>query len=127
MRNFWVGLVIFIAGAAFLGIGIYVTFFSHRGYVETTARIISVERIDHGTEDDSHIVYVEYTVDGQTYQEKSNAYTSGDKEGKKVKIYYDPEDPSKIVRDGSVIGYISMGCGVLAMLIAIPTAMRKST
>ena len=126
MRNNWGGIIFFIAGALFLGIGSYVAFFSHKGYVETTARITSVERISRaGSDDDSYRVYVEYTVDGQRYEGLSNSHSSGDVAGKKVKIYYDPEDPSRIVGDGTVLGCIFMGCGALSMIAAVPTARHK--
>lgn len=64
----------------------------------------------------SHNVYVSYNVDGNDYETKLSYYTSNMHKGGKVKLYYDPEDPSIAMSDPTISNII---ISVIAGLIFI--------
>ena len=47
----------------------------------------------------THTVYVNYTVDGQTYSTTLDYYESSMRKGATRPIYYDPKDPSNSMSD----------------------------
>ncbi|MDE6884250.1 MAG: DUF3592 domain-containing protein [Clostridia bacterium] len=98
------GIFLIIAALALVlaVVGSVILFVSNKkaeGYVETEARVIGyVEKSEY--DDDGHYyVYaekVEYTVDGIQYFAVSDVYTTRPKSiGAKMKISYDPQQPSK--------------------------------
>lgn len=93
-----------ICGLFFLGFGIFFTG-RNKNYVETTAVITEI-RTNRAGSDEDHDVFVAYTVDGQEYNALSDTYSSSYFEGKEIKIYYNPDDPSVIRGDSKVIGII---------------------
>jgi hypothetical protein len=70
--------------------------------IETTA---TISRITSSSDDTDHTAYIEYQVNGRTYNDRLSYYSSGLYEGKKIKIYYDPDNPSQIV-DGTLLNDI---------------------
>ena len=102
----------FIAGAVYMG------FFSHRGYKETTAEITRFE--SKMSSDDAFTTYVSYVVDGKTYDNVDcGQYSSTYYVGKTIKIYYDPNDPGVIVADSIILEVIFLACGVLCLGIDV--------
>lgn len=86
-------LKIFAAVLALIGLaaGIYMVFFESRGFVKTTATIISIERTNGtGDNDDTFTPTVEYTVDGKTYTGELNQSSGSYKVGKTITVLYDP-------------------------------------
>lgn len=115
-------ILIFLFGAVFLAVGIYISCFSTKGLVETTGVIDRIEtRIEtnHAGSDEDHDVYVSYTVDGQSYTSLSNVYSSSYRVGKEIKIFYDPNDPAVIRGDGKLLGMIFAGIGGIMVLCSI--------
>ena len=87
---FVLGLCVFIGGVVAC---FYV--FDYSDKIETTAIITSIKTYGSG-DDKTHKVFVSYEVDGVEYESRLNGYSSSYYEGKRIKIYYDKEDPSKI-------------------------------
>ena len=93
-----------VLGVLALAFGIYLRYFETRGFVKTTAVIERIDETYLGTDADGHAdyqydVYVEYYAKGKTYHGKSDIYSAGYKEGKKIPIYYNPENPEEIHGD----------------------------
>lgn len=83
----FVGIIFLIISAVFLEINK-----SHAENYLPTKAIISEIRIS----SDSSDAYVNYLVDGKVLTSKLDMYSSDMYEGKKIEIYYDPENPSDI-------------------------------
>ena len=106
-------IVVAVIGVLALAFGIYLRYFETRGFVKTTAVI---ERIDEnylGTDADGHDdyqydVYVMYSADGKTYHGRSDTYSAGYKEGKRIPIYYNPENPEEIHGDSRILAVACM-------------------
>ena len=110
---------------ACLAAGVYFTFFHSRGFVKTTARIVSVERnIGSGDESDTFTPTVEYTVDGVTYTERLDESSSSYKVGKIIPVLYDPKDPS-VVHSGSGFGIYLMVVSAAILVIVLLSTIRK--
>ncbi len=72
-------------------------------------------------------VYVEYTVDGKTYNSKLGSYNSSMKEGKEIEIFYLPDTP-EVIRSKQrnmlpliipcCIGVVITGLGVAVMILS---------
>ena len=113
-------VVFMIAALGCIGLGVYVTFFHTRGYVETTGTITRIDvRIRPGTQKtgskNTSTAYVGYEVDGVRYESVSDIYDSSYYVGKEVQVFYDPNDPSKIRGNGTKLGYFVIGIGVIAI------------
>ena len=118
MRNFLFFIFVILLGvAAFVG-GIFITFIRGNGFTETTAVIDRIEEVYDGasTSNTSYEVYVHYTVDGKEYSGKSDYYAPGYKEGKTIKIYYNPENPAEITGN-------SRGMGIYMIIIGAALAV----
>ena len=102
------GVIMLLGSLFFLCLGVYVTFFTHTGYEETTATITRIESTRHGNKR-THTDYVTYEVNGVTYEGILNVHQSNYREGKEIKIYYDPSDPSRLSGDSGSLGYFIMG------------------
>ena len=120
MRNALFFIFVIILGLAAFAGGIFVTFIKGNGFQETTAVIERIEEVYTGTGTDSsdidHEVYVNYTVDGKEYSGKSDYYAPGYKEGKTIKIYYNPENPAEITGN-------SRGMGIYMIIIGAALAV----
>ena len=96
--------------------------------VEVTATItdISVHRSGSGRHrHTSHTVYIEYTVDDETYDGKLGYYVSGMHPGSKVKVYYDPENPGHF-ETKPYVGCILMTLfGIVAILVGVFITYRE--
>ena len=85
---------------------------------ETTATITDIYTSRDSDGDTSHTVYVKYTVKGNEYEGKLNYYSSGMREGKSVKVFYNPDDPEDFRGGGSSIAsYILAGMGLIFFMI----------
>lgn len=110
------------------GIAMFVINNKNSNYIETEAIVTKTELIEeeHSDANGDHVdatynVYIKYTVNDNEYNELLGEL-SGYKEGEKIKIYYDPSDPSKITQTKSLIfpiifvigGVVSLVGGVLS-------------
>ena len=109
-------LCLIAAGALALAFGCYLMFFETKGYVATTATIERIE--EHWTGDDTtYEVYVRYTADGSVYHGKSDVYSAGYREGKQIKIFYNPNNPEQIHGDSQNMGIYLIILGPVLALI----------
>lgn len=76
------------------------------------------EKYSSGTESYFHTAYVEYNVRNQSYSAKLPEYNSTMYVGKKVKIYYNPDNPSEF-KTPKYSYYIEIIFGAIFTLIAI--------
>ena len=106
--------------------GVYLTFFQSRGYEKTTATITSITELPKDFEDEKteYDVTVEYTVDGQKYEEKLNYFSPSFKVGKTINVRYNPENPSE-VHGGSGFGLYVLIAGIVIMALAIGSMIRE--
>ncbi len=73
-----------------------------------------------GFEETRYKVYVDYTVDGVTYDHiKLDKYDSSMNVGKIITIYYDPESPGHIMSGDSTASTVMIFAGVCVMVVAI--------
>jgi hypothetical protein len=83
-------------------------------------RIESHERVstnDKGEEetDASHDVYIAYDYEGKHYEREMSHYSSGMYEGKEVKIFINPDNPSDISAPGDI--FLSLGLTAFGALL----------
>lgn len=100
--------LMFLMCLMFLGFGIYMQFFQTKGFIETEGVITRIESTSHKGKK-RHTAYVSYTVDDQSYEGRSNVYKATYKEGKTIKIFYDPEDPNTFKADPGILGWVFIG------------------
>lgn len=100
--------------------GVYLTFFHSRGFVKTTAEIVSVNELpkDFEDEDTQFEVIVKYTVNETEYTEKLDSYSPSYKAGKKITVQYDPSNPS-VVHGAIGFGIYVLIAGVVIFAIAL--------
>lgn len=111
---------------------------SSQGYMETDAVVVRTELYENpeetqqsdetvadifdvfgNTRDRTKTIYVNYTVDGVEYEEVYGVFT-GYKEGDKIRVCYDPEDPTKLVQPGSLLHpAVILAVGVAAIIAGI--------
>ena len=73
--------------------------------------------------DATYTVYIEYTVDGKTYNEEYGVF-SGMKKGDKVSVSYNPKKPSEVSQPASkiwligffVLGIVALIGGILSFI-----------
>ncbi|MBO5376098.1 MAG: DUF3592 domain-containing protein [Bacilli bacterium] len=98
--------------------------------VETSAEIVRIkEKYDSLDEDYEYTVYVEFDVDGLTYEGILNEYHSGMREGDKVTIYYDPQDPENFRSGSDFLVFIPLIVGVIFAIVGsflLIFAIKKS-
>ena len=71
------------------------------------------------TRDKKNTVYVTYTADGTEYEEIYGVFT-GYKEGDRIKILYDPDDPKILIQPGNLLHpAVIFAVGVAAIIAGI--------
>ena len=85
----------------------------------TTATITRIESYRDSDGDEGHDVWVQYEVKGQTYEEKLGSYSSSYRQGKKIDIIYDKENPTKINTPWGEKLFIGIFCGIGGLFAAI--------
>lgn len=114
-------VILGLVGLMFLVVGLYLLFFNHMGYKKTTAKITKIEM---RSSEDTY-TYVTFAVDGVVYSNiNCMSSSSSYSEGKKIKIYYDPNDPTKVQAADTITGgVISLTCagGLFFTIILIFT------
>ncbi len=104
---------------------------------ETTALITDVqkERVRrNGKYRTSYDVYVQYEVDGVTYNQELNGGSSGMREGQTLVVYYNPENPRDVRKSKSagmlgfamVLSLVFVAAGVgIGVVPAVKSSKRK--
>lgn len=125
------GLTFTIVGAIVLlvGLGFAVNGFLFLNKAETTSATLS--RYEHANgERYSYRTYYSYEIDGKEYKDiPMNYYSSSDYEGKKVTLYYDPQNPMDARPKWSLFlgSMISVPLGLIFFIIGLSftITMRK--
>lgn len=108
---------------------------SSQGYMETDAVVTRTEEYEKPTESDEtevdlfdvfenerdkkSTVYVKYTVNGTEYEEVYGVFT-GYKEGDRIRICYDPDDPKTLTQPGSLLHpAVILAVGIAAVIAGI--------
>ncbi len=113
------GLILTIFGVVVFSINM-----KNQNYVKTESTISKVELVEEEHIDangDSvpatYKVSVKYSVDGKDYEEELGELSGNYKEGEKMTIYYDPENPSEITQTTSLVLPIIMIVGGIAAFV----------
>ena len=73
-----------------------------------------------GASSTTRTFYVDYTVEGQSYQHVILQYANGEpKIGDTVTARYDPDDPSYVTGATTTSGIVRIGFGALIMIAAV--------
>lgn len=109
-----VWIIFGVLGLTFLVVSnilIRMNFISKENIVKTHATIINIS--------DNQEVYVSYLVNSEMYTNKLSSYSSSYHIGKEITIYYDKNDPAKII-DNSIIVLIGVfgGIGLIFIIVA---------
>lgn len=116
-----VWIIFGIVGVLFLSVAIFLNYWAiipqtNRG--ETIATIIEIEYRDNN--DEYPDVLVSYEVNGQQYRTSLDSYSSSYYEGKEITIYYDKNDPSKIMDNTpKILMYVFGGIGIAFLSVAV--------
>jgi len=86
-------------------------------YPKTKATITQIDTSD----PDNKVVYVQYFVDGQSYEGRSNTYAASYKVGKEITIRYNPSDPSEIGGGTFILTLIMAVVGIGSLSFALRT------
>ena len=135
-----IGKYLIPAGVILIIFSIFVFYVvcSSQGYTETEAVVTRTELYEEPGEstesdeteadifdvfgnsrDKKSTVYVKYTVDGIEYEEVYGVF-AGYKEGDKIKVFYDPNDPKTLVQPGSLLHpAVILAVGIAAIVAGI--------
>ncbi len=113
------------------GVIMFVINKGNKDYIKTDAIVSKVELVEESFLDENgntieavYKVFVKYTVDDRVYEEELGEL-SGYEENEKVTIYYNPQDPSKIVQTKSIILPIGlMVVGISSLVGGIISGMN---
>ena len=130
MNKIFTFIFTIIISLAFVGIGVYVQFFRGSDYIPTDAVITKIESQlnTHSSNSNNrrkHTVYVEYTVDGQTYSGPSDVWDSTMREGQTITIRYNPDNPAQMLGDPGWLGWFTLGIGSLGVLASFAMLFKK--
>ena len=128
MRNTGPARFLIPAGLILIIFGIILLGFKTGNYEETVGKVTKVEQyLDH-TGEDTQTVYdvdFDYTVNGVNYSGSFTGLGKAYKAGDDIKVFYDPEDPSKTTNAKSnLIAPIAIGLGALAVIGGILSAVK---
>ena len=117
------GLVFLVAGIS-LTVG---TFKDNNDFVEHRAVITRLQQYRNSEGELSHLVYIEYKINGVTYNQYYDSYKSSMRTGQEVIIYYDPDSPERILASGGkdYLVLIFPGMGALFFILGASMAGVK--
>lgn len=129
----FIGILFALIGTVFLIAGIIAfdqsqKFFSRSVQTDAVITQIKTERYrSNGKYRTRHNVWVEYTVDGEQYEQLINYYNSNMCKGDIITIDFDPENPSKIMsRSGSnLVFMIIIPMGGLFLILGLILVFRN--
>lgn len=133
MRESGLARFLIPAGILFIifGIAVFVINNNNKDYIETESVVSNVTLeedaytdTDGNTVEATYSVEVKYTVDGQEYEAELPGMSKLNI-GEKVKIYYNPTDPSQITQTKSMIlPIVIIAVGVAALVGGIVSGMN---
>lgn len=106
----WIIFLAFaVIGLVFLIVG--VLFYQdiskkEKKWIQTEATIVDIQSAVHLDGDRSYNVVVEFQVESKTYRSDLSEWNSTMKIGKKVSIYYNPNNPYEIIGNGFSFTYV---------------------
>ncbi|MBQ4046287.1 MAG: DUF3592 domain-containing protein [Lachnospiraceae bacterium] len=120
------GLMLIVFGVIFFFINK-----QNQDYLETESTVTKIEIEEEASVDEkgnnvdaSYKATVKYTVDGKEYQAELSGVSRFD-EGDKVKIYYDPADPSQVTMSKSlIIPLVIIAAGIAFFVAGIISGMN---
>lgn len=118
-----------VAGALFFIVGCIIGFrsFNHKNMTAAEAEIIYISVENDGFGKTSHTVYISFEANGETHVAKTGTYMSSYHLGKVIKIYYDNDNPNKIVvRDDSKIACFAGAFGLIFLAIGCFALVKEN-
>lgn len=119
-----IGIVFSGIGLLFFVIGIIfgITFSNFAAKAETTSAVITeietyTTSSGNGSRTKHHNVYVEYSVDGVTYNALLDYFDSSMYKGGTVEVLYNPDNPGEIMGNDITISFIFTGIGIVFVII----------
>lgn len=109
-----------ILGVIFIIVGLFTVknVLNYENKIDTVGTITKIITYHRGTDDESHEVYVSYTVDGENYESRLGSYASSFYEGKEIEMYYDKDDPSKIgVKSLDLLVWLFPALGLIFVIL----------
>lgn len=93
------GIIFMLIGIGMLVVGAFwlvgeINFVKRADVVQAEITRITERRDSDG--DSSHTVYVQYEYNGESFSERLSEYSSSMYEGKRIELYIDPQEPSKV-------------------------------
>lgn len=123
---FIIGLLLFTMSFVFtlIGVGCLVSKNQFMKTAKSTeAKIVDITieqyRSSRGKHNSDYDAWVEYYVDGEKYEQKLNEYSSSMYIGQNMEIFYDPENPNKIMRDSYVLEIVFISVGGLLVIVGV--------
>ena len=122
--RFVLPILFLVAGCYTIFVGI--TNMKHRAvYTETTGVITQIESTyDSATDSDDYVVSVKFNADGQEVETVLGEYDASMYEGKEIGIYYNPDDPTKVIAASKTFPIVMFCMGVISILIGIVSFFR---
>lgn len=111
-------------GIIFLILGIFlcINTFNYKNVIETTGIIDEIYK-----DNKNKYVYVAYIVNGKEYRSILNANSPSFREGKKIKVYYDKENPELIsTKTTDLLIIFVPSAGLILILIGITGLINSS-
>jgi len=101
----------------------------HNSFAKTTGTITRIETIEavSADENDDHVVYVSYTVDGKDYESQLGEYSASMSEGKSIEIQYNTENPAEIISAsyfGVIMYFVLSALGFIGGVAALIKRIR---
>ena len=99
-------------------------------FVETQAVVSRIETSIDEDGDEDHQIYIQYSFDGETYEEKYRPYDDTIDQGESIKILVDPADPEDLPRKEPGLTTVSAVffagfCLLLGLLTVKPLLEQK--
>ncbi|MCQ2386034.1 MAG: DUF3592 domain-containing protein, partial [Clostridia bacterium] len=104
-----------LVGLIFLAVSVLLTVNRNSDWKTTEATIESIEYYG----EDDYVVMVRYTVNGKTYVERLNEYSSSYAEGETVEVRSNPQNPAEMQSNDNVFTYVALGAGLLAIGVGV--------
>lgn len=119
LRPYLFPLVCILAGLIFAGFGGY-NLYARFTFTPTDALITDVWYTDSGNYEDAPSTHalVSYTVDGESYEEELQNFATKDAEiGKVIRVRYNPNNPSEVHGDKTILPYVQVAFGSLFVVV----------
>lgn len=113
-------LMTYVLPILIIGISVFLFLFSLNKnkkidvYESTVAEIISITSdYDAATEAVNMRVFIKYTVNGREYTAEIDEYKPNYREGMKLDVKYDPQNPYDVLADDKSFGFMNFGIAAL--------------